>query len=143
MERGLRVERWRRYGKDRLYVNDSTGQRIGWVDRDSGERTIEVPVQRGEFDAAVAAFEAKLRGEAPSSELPAEPSSASQAPASTHSVVDTPTAPDWRDLALHRPGQLAREQAETELAAMRGRSKVGTFIARAVDMKTDERAWRV
>jgi hypothetical protein len=30
-----------------------------------------------------------------------------------------------------------------ELAAMRERTRVGTFIARALDMKTDERAWRV
>jgi hypothetical protein len=49
----------------------------------------------------------------------------------------------WRDLAENRPGQAAREQAERELAAMRDRTRVGTFIARTFDMKTDERAWRV
>jgi hypothetical protein len=41
------------------------------------------------------------------------------------------------------PGQEARAQAEAELAAMRDRSRVGTFLARTFDMKTDERAWRV
>jgi hypothetical protein len=49
----------------------------------------------------------------------------------------------WTDLAQNRPGQAARGQADAELAAMRERSRVGTFIARAFDMKTDERAWRV
>jgi hypothetical protein len=43
----------------------------------------------------------------------------------------------------HVPGQAARAQAEAELAAMRERSRVGTFLARTFDMKTDERAWRV
>jgi hypothetical protein len=130
---GLRVEHWRRYGKDRLYVNDETGQRIGWVDRDSGDAIVEVPAQRGQFDAAVAAFEARLRAGA----FVESPPVPSQSPAERWS------APAWRDLALNRPGQLAREQAEAELTAMRERSRVGTFIARAIDMKTDERAWRV
>jgi hypothetical protein len=46
-------------------------------------------------------------------------------------------------LALNVPGQAARAQAEAELAAMRERTRVGTFLARTFDMKTDERAWRV
>ena len=33
------------------------------------------------------------------------------------------------------PGQAARAQAEVELAAMRDRSRVGTFLARTFDMK--------
>lgn len=28
----LVVKRWRRYGKDRLYVNTDDGRRVGWVD---------------------------------------------------------------------------------------------------------------
>jgi hypothetical protein len=46
-------------------------------------------------------------------------------------------------LALNVPGQAARAQAEAELTAMRERTRVGTFLARTFDMKTDERAWRV
>lgn len=49
----------------------------------------------------------------------------------------------WTDLADNVPGQAARAQADAELAAMRERSRVGTFLARAFDVKTDERAWRV
>lgn len=36
-----------------------------------------------------------------------------------------------------------REEAEQQLAAMRERSRVGTFLLRAFDAKTDERAFRV
>ncbi len=28
----LKVRRWRRYGKDRLYVHGADGVRVGWVD---------------------------------------------------------------------------------------------------------------
>jgi hypothetical protein len=50
---------------------------------------------------------------------------------------------DWVDLAANVPGQAVRALAEAELAAMRQRSRLGTVIARAFDVKTDERAWRV
>ena len=32
MGEDLTVVRWRRYGNDRLYVNDATGRRVGWID---------------------------------------------------------------------------------------------------------------
>jgi hypothetical protein len=44
---------------------------------------------------------------------------------------------------LNVPGQAARERAQAELAAQRDRSRVLSFIVRAVDAKTDERNWRV
>lgn len=142
-ERGLRVERWRRYGKDRLYVSDQTGQRIGWVDRQSGAATVEVLAQRAEFEAAVAAFEAQSQAGARAPDVAHEITTAETARVVHPSLHEPPRAPAWRDISLQRPGQLAREQAEAQLAAMKDRSKVGTFIARAIDMKTDERAWRV
>ena len=55
----------------------------------------------------------------------------------------TSDPPPYHDLASNRPGQAARQRAEEELAAMKARSRVGTWLARAVDAKTDERAWRV
>ena len=141
-ERGLRVERWRKYGKDRLYVNDSTGRRIGWVDVSTGASTIEVPEQRSQFEAAIAEFSAgsgELAGRA-NSEPDVEKAPTSFGPV----LADTAKASaPWRDLALNQPGERARVIAEAELALMKGRSRIGTFIARAIDMKTDERAWRV
>ncbi len=52
--------------------------------------------------------------------------------------VPTPPEPD-NDLAANRPGQAARKQA---LAAKQA-APVRTFIARALNVHTDERAWRV
>lgn len=51
--------------------------------------------------------------------------------------------PEWTDLAANRPGQGVRAEAEARLAEMKSRSKVGAFLARALDVKTEERAFRV
>jgi hypothetical protein len=171
------VSRWRRYGKDRLYVNADTGERIGWVDLVTGTQALEDASGAEEFQIAVAGFCAAhglprptdgappgvpeprpLRREPATQESAALPSPAevlaprspTQAPmpillptttaASAHVAGVTPA---WVDLSLNVAGQAARAQAEAELVAMRGRSRVGTFLARTFDMKTDERAWRV
>ena len=114
-----KIVRWRRYGQDRLYVSDLTGQPIGWHDLKSGASSVEVPAQRAAFDAAIASY---INTESP--------------PA--HAEPGQP-----RDLALNLPGEAARARAEAELAAMKDRTRVGTFIARMIDLKTDERSWRV
>jgi hypothetical protein len=142
-ERGLRVERWRKYGKDRLYVSDGTGRRIGWLDVTTGVSTVEVPEQRSQFEAAIVEFSA---GSADRSGTASPQPAVSEAPPASAgpALADTAVASaPWRDLALNRPGERARLIAEAELALMKGRSRIGTFIARAIDMKTDERAWRV
>lgn len=54
-----------------------------------------------------------------------------------------PSSPAWHDLATHRAGQAARAEAERRLVAMKQRSRVRAFISTALDIKTDERAWRV
>jgi len=109
----LAVVRWTRYGKDRLYVNGPGGSRVGWLDLQSGVSTVAEPNQRQAFDAAVAKW-----------------------------FADT-AVPVWHDLSLHRPGQGVRERAAHELADMKEQSRLKTFIARAADMKTEERAWRL
>src|SRR5665213_1156514 len=130
----IQVSRWRRYGKDRLYVNGADGVRIGWVDNLSGERVIERP-------ELTAAFEAALANEG----LPASPVQVEAAPVPPAPSPASPrrAEPVWVDLAGNRPGQAAREQAIAQREAMRERSKAGTFLARAFDLNTDERAWRV
>jgi hypothetical protein len=133
----LQVVHWRKYGKDRLYVNDPAGQRVGWVDLLTGQVTIEKPEQTDAFRAAVAAHHAgAATGVADSADTPSPPCPAVPLPRSR-------PEPAWVDLAGNRPGQGVRQLAEAELAAMRERSRVGTFLARSFDMKTDERAWRV
>jgi hypothetical protein len=194
----LSVTRWRKHGKDRLYVNDEAGVRVGWVDLVSGNVTVERPELRAPFDAAVQRWRSADAGGSTSSSRPdgvgrlasttaTQPeahmtaagtasatsvqasiptdsrehpesgiavayTSAMQVPApseslpSIHSDLGLPVQisdPAWDDLALNVPGQAAREQAELELAAQKERGRVGSFLARAFDAKTDERAWRV
>lgn len=49
----------------------------------------------------------------------------------------------WVDLSLNTPGQAARAQANAQLERSRSKSRFWTAAARALDAKTDERAWRV
>ena len=153
----LQVTRWRKYGKDRLYVNDDAGERIGWVDLVAGSHQLARPDLVEAFRAAVHGFchdhdlVAPRLTATPSSPASQQPAAAPLAPTadqSANAVAEEPVAtPEetkgWQDLALNVPGQAARAQAQAELVALRDRSRVGAFLARALDVKTDERAWRV
>ncbi|HEX2027330.1 MAG TPA: nuclease-related domain-containing protein, partial [Nitriliruptorales bacterium] len=139
----LTVNHWRRYGKDRLYVNLQDGTRVGWLDLQTGQATLE----REDLGAA---FELALRrhraaGEAPHQVRTTEARPTRQAAAldDNESPADDPDAyavqVDWRDLAGHRPGQSARGQAD----ARRRAAPIRTLAARALGLHTDERAWRI
>ena len=143
----LTVSRWTKYGKDRLYVN-ADGQRVGWLDLTTGQTTLERPDLADACQAALA----DSYGLPESTD---DPGSASRglrppSPLSEHQAATAlPGRPEpaWTDLAGNRPGQAAQAQAEVEVkvnvATMRERTKVGALLARAFDVKTDERAWRV
>jgi hypothetical protein len=60
----LTVRRWTRYGKDRLYVNDADGSRVGWLDLETDEVVLEREVLREEFERALALHRAKQGSEA-------------------------------------------------------------------------------
>lgn len=49
----LSVNRWTKYGKDRLYVADPVGESIGWIDLQSGSTVLERPEWIREFERAV------------------------------------------------------------------------------------------
>lgn len=159
------MQRWRKYGKDRLYVSDTASARVGWVDVSTGAVALEQPEGAEALHAAVNAFCAEHRltlplvpetsATAPAGDpartIPAGPPPTGPAEAVTHAVTYPATTPvpplDAElvpvDLAQNRPGQGIRAMADAELAAMRERSRIGAFLARAFDVKTDERAWRV
>lgn len=136
----LTVKRWRRYGKDRLYVNLPDGGRVGWLDLQTGQTTLEREELRG-------AFEAALRAHAPEDGDPPGPSAAPAAaeatprPGSEEPPVEEPFAItiDWRDVGVRKAGQAAQQQAETHRRA----APVRTSVARLLGVHTDERAWRV
>jgi hypothetical protein len=162
LDDALTATRWRRYGKDRLYVNDASGARVGWVDLLTGERHLEDPMRAAAFEAAVSGHlptepttqdedsapdDSTAEAAIPGPSNPAPAPEEAPAPADLRSpegdASAEPGEPMWEDLALRRPGQAAREKALEELASSRERSRFWSFVARAVDAKTDERAWRV
>jgi hypothetical protein len=159
----MRVTRWAKYGHERLYVNTEDGVRVAWLDVKTGQTTLEIVEYADEVQAALTAHIGVANCTAIAEPIaavgdplaPPETSRVAAAPAvptpSPEPVPVTPPAsaaplaeePGWVDLAANRPGQAARAQAVLELAAMKDRTRVGTFLARLVDAKTDERAWRV
>jgi hypothetical protein len=137
----LTARRWTRYGHDRVYVTHQDGTRIGFIDLKTGRTSIDHPDWTEEFHQVVAPYLRHGMEERTDSVLqettpePTEQPEPDAAPAS-------PTTPESTDLATHWPGQGARHEADEQLAAMRSRSRFGTFVARALDVNTDERSWR-
>lgn len=138
----LLVKRWTRYGKDRLYVTTQDGTRVGWLDLLTSEATIEQAHLTASFHEAVNAHQT---GTLPTSAAiaPVHPPGPVTGPQKPVPEADHTVTVDWTDLALNRPGQGVRAEADSLLADMKERSKFKTFLARAVDAKTDERAFRV
>jgi len=126
---GLVVRRWTRYGHDRLYVATTSGQKMGFLDLLTGTATLERPDLADAFHKAVSAHQKAAAS------VPVVPPS--------QPTTDYEVAVDWTDLAANRPGQAVRAEADALLADLKSKSKVGTFLKRALDVKTDERAFRV
>lgn len=71
---GIRVERWRKAGKDRLYINGDDNHRLGWCDRDDQVVTVDNELDRPVVQAAVEKWRADEKLEAPvSPPTPAAP----------------------------------------------------------------------
>jgi Nuclease-related domain len=161
-EEGLVVKRWKRYGKDRLYVTLPDGTKAGFWDLASDEGHPEAQEQlpillravegwRGNQEADLAPVPVPLTA-AP---LPAAGGLKNQpvgsmvsqhlATADTLTALDEavlgeePVARPWMDLATNQPGAEAREQAE----AAREAAPVKTVLARVLGVHTEERAWRI
>jgi len=118
------LTRWTKYGHDRIYVT-ADGTRLGWLDLATGQAHPEQAERTEEFHQALVSagyLTADVELAAP--------------------LAGELSVPEWQDLALNRPGQAAREQAEARLQTQRSRSRLLSVIARALDVKTDERAWR-
>lgn len=143
----VRVERWRKYGNDRLYINRPDGRRLGWCDLATGTITVEDDDDRTVVQAAVTRWHSANPAAArPSSPGPATPTrppppspSAPQVDVTPASPLQEAGPPTWDDLAERRAGQAAREQA----TALKEAAPVRTFLARLIRIHTDERAWRI
>ena len=153
---------WERYGHDRLYVQTADGTRLGYLDHKTGATVLEDQAHRDAFNAALVAHRdtgvvplatapPAIPVQVTASALPAPPLVAAAAPlprpdATVVGAVSgceeaAAAAPetDWNDLAAIKAGAAAREQA----VALKRAAPVTTFLARALGVKTDERAWRI
>lgn len=136
----LVLNRWNRYGKRRLYVNLLDGRRVGWCDLVTKERHLELSEYAADFERVL---QSSLGDYASIVAAPAEEASP---PIPVVSSSPAPEAERWpknRDLALHRPGELARARARAEWETAKEDSFMLAWGRRFVDTKTDERSWRV
>ncbi len=114
------AQRWRRYGHDRLYIHAADGIRLGYRDLTTSTDHATSP----EFQEIVArTADSWLRACMP------------QSPGVTAPPAERP----WQDLSRNAPGAGIREVA----LAKRAEAPVRTALARLLDLKTEERAWRV
>ncbi len=135
----LVATRWKKFSLDRLYVNDEAGVRVGWVDLATGAETVEIPERAESFRTAVTAWRASNPAGPLPPIAPVPPVLDAIPP-----VVEAPAGdPRGRDLALNLAGQAVRAKADEEWQARKDRSKFWAYAGRALDAKTDERAWRV
>jgi len=158
------VNRWRRYGKDRLYVETPDGTKVGFWDLVADSGKAESPEQEAALLAAVADWKSSSRlakaatattpvvatdgtTEAPSlaAAAPRAPEAPSPHAVDCHDAVSAaPSQPvepmrPWVDLATNAAGTEARERAQ----AARDSAPVKTALARVLGIHTNERAWRI
>lgn len=146
MSRGFSERRWRRYGHDRTYVCEvATGAQLGYRDNTTGdlvpESAAHLPLLQEWAGAISSGSESESESTGDGTPEPTSPLVIGGDEPST--LLDLPSG-QWDDLASNRPGQAARARAEAELAERRERvGRFRTWAARALDVHTDERSWRV
>ncbi|HWU21537.1 MAG TPA: nuclease-related domain-containing protein [Nocardioides sp.] len=122
------VRRWARYGHERLYAETPGGTALGYFDLKTGLHHSDDASNLPLLERAI------------SEHLAGKPPKVDSAPVVEPAAPVPPAAPPWEDVGEHRAGAAAREQA---LAAREAQGKVRHFLARAFDVKTEERAWRI
>jgi hypothetical protein len=142
----LEVTRWRRYGKDRLYVTTADGRQIGWWDLETETANPETESDAEALELAVRDWRSRLdrpatvaETEPVQAEKPApEPGSVTESTDEPRAAISEPERP-WLDLSTNAAGAEARAQA----VALRDAAPVRTLAARVFGLHTDERAWRI
>ncbi|WP_062381226.1 nuclease-related domain-containing protein [Demequina pelophila] len=138
---GMVLKHWKRYGKERVYANAADGIRLGFLDLQTGEVTLEEGTDPSVADA-LRAWRADGDEPAPAS----APIMDTDKSNDTDDVSDEPPSPhaepEWADLAARRPGQLARDAAAAAWEREKRVGKVMPLLFRALDVNTEERAWR-
>lgn len=164
--------RWRKYGKDRLYVNAASGERIGWRDLVTGQDHIEDEDSAELFRTTVAAWLANLQHDS----TPVDGHSADRDPtrdqdlgrladASVHlsiehepqidaspafePSVDSDSSPHATEGESKSDGwedladRRAGAAAREQAVKLRHDRPILTRVTRVLGVHTDERAWRI
>lgn len=147
----LEVVAWKRYGHDRLYVNTSDGRRVGWIDRKSGEATLELDEHREAFEATVRTHVPRIETSAIEPEQAIDPTPPADPVEPAAQITPPPPPPPppppsatpveepWTDLALNQPGEAVASEAKKAFAE----APVMNVAARVLKVHTQERAWRL
>lgn len=143
----LTVNRWRRFGMDRLYVEVPDGPKVGWWDLATDEAHPESPEDLARLTASVVRWRADHHVPAPVVDEPEDESAAQEEavapivpePDPQPAAVDVTPERPWLDLAGNLAGAQARDQARTARAA----APVKSTLARVLGVHTTERAWRI
>jgi hypothetical protein len=140
-EEAFEVTRWRRYGKDRVYVARADGTSVGWWDLQADEAHPEGDAELEALTTAVRPWRAGAEPPVAVVELAAVPSASATTASVKEQVAEAPMVQDrpWLDLTTNSPGAEARAQA----VAAKEAAPVRTVLARALGVHTDERAWRL
>ena len=144
------VQRWRKFGHDRWYVNDSNGTTLGWMDARTGDLHLEDQAYRGAVLRALGPHVSDGSGttEPARAAAPSVPPPPTGPPVGATAAPPPPPAPHCEPYAVrvtHRDlgGREAGTEVAKQAAALREQAPVKAFAARLLGVHTDERAWRV
>ncbi|MCW2809380.1 MAG: hypothetical protein JWQ93_3335 [Marmoricola sp.] len=167
---GVQVNRWRRFGKDRLYVSHNDEVKIGWWDLTTDEGYPETPADAAALAEAVADWkagrqtDASLGGadttqprEAAVRAAKINPPRSTRDTVVAHVVESVPVqapvgptvavSPDREERAMRPWLDLSTNapgaEAREQALAAREAAPVKSLLARVLGVHTDERAWRI
>jgi hypothetical protein len=131
----IQATEWHKFGQNRTYLADRQGKRLGWIDNKTNELTVESNPHR-------AILEEWIRCTSSGRALPIDtlPESVVSIEPNVESLTNFSAT--WIDLNLNAAGQGVRALATEKRDKMRERSHFWTAVAVALDVKSDERAWR-
>lgn len=117
----LTTTRWRRYGQDRLYVKTHDGTDVGYIDLQTGAVDLAMP----ELESEVRSLAAHMLRVPDTRAMPV--------------ITAEPPVLVPRDLADNSAGSAARAKRDE----VHAKAPVANFLARLLNVHTDERAWRI
>lgn len=137
----LSAHRWRRWGHDRVYVDDASGKCLGWLDLQTDKQRVLSPAHKEAVQQMLMQWLRDHPSESSAEIAVADATGEDSVQASSpepHVATRANANADY-DLASNLSGQSVRARAIEE----QEKRPVMTWLARLLGVHTDERAWRV